>query len=322
MKKNILILMGGGGSEHEISLVSASYIESQIDKNLFTTYLVEIKKDFSWSLNGENCFLNFNKQLELSDRKIEIDAAIPCIHGTPGETGEIQSLFKLTGLNYFGCESESSVLCFNKLTTKLMLELAGVATTPFIQVKNTIELEDAKAFIAKHGECYLKATNQGSSVGCYFIKKFTEFESHVNEAFHYSPFVILEKSIQEVSAFEYKDELIVTLPGEIISPSKFYSYEEKYSANSKTKTMAVADNISENALDKIAYYSKLAFHQLKLRHLSRIDFFLTEDDEVYINEINTFPGHTEISMFPKMMEAYGVKYSDYMNYHLQKLTQK
>lgn len=324
MKKKILLVKGGGGSEHEISLISAKYVEEKVDRNQFELYSVEIDKKFQWKLDGKDCELNFKKELLCGDSAVKIDAVIPCLHGYPGETGDIQSYFQLIGLPYLGCNPESSLLCFNKLATKLFLESMGIKTTRYIQLYDNQDIERGAEFIKENGLCFLKATNQGSSVGCYQIKTLEDFKKNIKEAFTYSPFVILEKAIDgrelEVSAFEYQNKIFITPPGEIECETDFYSYEEKYSSTSKTKTITTAQNISKKALTEINRQATLAFKALKLRHLARIDFFLSTQDEVLINEVNTFPGHTSISMFPLMMEASGVKYSDFLNQHLENLT--
>lgn len=321
--KNILLVVGGGGTEHDISLISSEYITSQINSQKFKVYKVEITKDLNWEYEGKTCSINFNRELEVGTEKIKLNAAIPCLHGYPGETGDIQSYFDLIRLPYFGCDSQSSILCFNKLATKLLLESYGVQTTPFIQIINPEETNLARQFFLDHKSVYVKATNQGSSVGCYRVDRLEDLSSAIKEAFRFSPFVILEKNIVgrelEVAAFEFDGKVHTTVPGEIICPNDFYTFEEKYATVSETTTETVAKNIPENILSEIKGQSLLAFKALKLRHLSRIDFFYTEEGEVLINEINTFPGHTQISMFPTMMENYGVKYSDFINQHLEKL---
>ena len=324
--KNVLVAKGGGSSEHEISLISAKYIESQINKNDFRILPVEIDKNFNWTYEGKPCLLTFDKILKTADEDFPIDLAIPIFHGYPGETGDIQSFFEILKLPYFGCKSEASVLCFNKLATKLWLEMAGLNTTPFLPINSTesSEINKAYEFLKQHKVVYTKATNQGSSVGCYRCENDEELKKAIEEAFTHSPFVILEKEMLgrelEVSAFEYNKKVHITPPGEIECPDKFYSYEEKYSQESHTKTHVLAPNISEDIQTEIVRQAKIAFDSLKLRHLSRIDFFLTNEGEVVINEINTFPGHTQISMFPMMMENYGVKYSDYLNQTLHSLS--
>ncbi len=324
--KNILLIKGGGSTEHEISLISAQYIKDQINSNEFHVVDVEIDKNFTWRHQGEICQLNFDRTLQTTHKKIKIDIAIPCIHGFPGETGDIQSFFELIKLPYLGCNPETNTLCFNKLATKVWLEKVGVPTSPFMQLHNAKDesLQTAETFLKEHHVVYVKATNQGSSVGCYRCQTTQELKQACKEAFEYSPFVIIEKEIKgrevEVSAFEYENKLHITLPGEIECPSQFYSYEEKYNKNSETKTHVEAPNLNQEVLQKINKYAFRACQSLKVRHLSRLDFFVTESDEVILNEINTFPGHTKISMFPMMMENYGVKYSDFINSNLKSLT--
>ncbi len=217
-------------------------------------------------------------------------------------------------------------MCFNKLATKLWLEASGITTTPFLSIQNNSkeQLNKANEFLTKHQSVYVKATNQGSSVGCYRCSNKKELFEAIEKAFTFSPFIILEKEIigreLEVSAFEYGGKLHITKPGEIICPGQIYTYEEKYSADSKTETNIEALNISDESINEMTKQARLAFESLKLRHLSRIDFFLTEDNQIIINEINTYPGHTNISMFPMMMENYGVKYSDFLNEALSSLS--
>lgn len=324
MKKNIVVLVGGGGTEHEISLLSADYIESQIDREVFNVHRVLIDKSQKWTYQGLPINFTFDGELTMGSEKFKVDAAIPCIHGPPGETGEVQAFLELLNIPFLGCKSEASILSFNKLATKLLLENAGIKTAPFVQLQKEDGQKKLELFFKEHKDIYLKATNQGSSVGCYHITDEKEISSRLKEAFSYSPYVIAEKTINgrelEVAVFEYNKKWTATIPGEIDCPSEFYSYEEKYSENSETKTLVEAPNISAENQAKMKEMALAAVETLKLRHLARIDFFLADDGEIYINEINTFPGHTKISMFPMMMENSGVKYFDYLNHTLNSLT--
>lgn len=325
--KNILLLKGGAGAEHDVSLVSAQYIASQIDTKKFNIIDVIIEKNFKWFSSNKSCYLGENQNLIFpnSNESLKIDAAIPCIHGQPGETGEIQSYLSLKNIPFLGCQSEASVLCFNKLATKLWLESVGLKTTPFLNIHKDVESSTVAEFFDQHKSVYIKATNQGSSVGCYPCNDKKDLHKLVNKAFEFSPFVIIEKTISgrelEVAAFEHEDKLYFSKPGEIVCPDDFYSYEEKYSKNSTTQTYVEAINLQTETIKEIQRQAKIAFQSLKLRHLSRIDFFLTDENEVYINEINTFPGHTSISMFPLMLENMGISYFNFLNGHLEKLVQ-
>jgi D-alanine-D-alanine ligase len=315
MKKNILLLCGGGGTEHEVSLISSKYIEKTLrDMNLYNVIKVEIGKDKIYrTLNSDDSYgeiveLNFKRQL-IGEKIHDIHIVVPCIHGPPGETGEIQTFFDLIGLPYLGCGPEASLICFNKVTSKLWYNALGIPNTPFEFLTSLEESQKALDFFNRFGNVFVKAASQGSSVGCFQVFKAEELKSALSEAFKYSRYVLIEKMVNarelEISAYEFGGEIITTVPGEIKCPSKFYSYQEKYDPKSLTTTEIMAPHLSPEAVAKMREYALTAFTHLKLRHLSRIDFFYTDEGEIYLNEINTFPGMTPISMFPKMMENNG-----------------
>ena len=329
-KKNVLLLCGGGGSEHEVSLVSVKHIKEclkQIEN--VNVILIEIDKSGSWvDEKGKKYLLDPKGSLRSFDQDgdpgIKMNVAIPCIHGYPGETGDIQSYFEMIGLPYLGCNSETSKMCFNKITTKLWATALGVANTPYIFLaEQTSEaMERVKGFQALYGDIVIKASSQGSSVGCFMVEKGKDPTSTVKDAFKFSPFVLVEKRMKpreiEVSVYEFNGKLQISYPGEIICPGSFYSYEEKYSGGSQTTTETRAENLTPEQIRLITDYSSRLFHGLKLRHLSRVDFFLDEGT-IYLNEINTFPGLTPISMFPKMMESNGHSFKDFLSQHIQNL---
>ncbi len=329
-KKNVLLLCGGGSSEHEVSLVSVKYIKECLSGIAGVELkTIEIDKSGSWvDEAGKKYLLDPKGYLRSFDQDgnagIKMDYAVPCIHGYPGETGDIQSYFEMIGLSYLGCNSETSKMCFNKITTKMWASALGVANTPyiFLSENDKSSLQIVKDFQAKHGDVVVKASNQGSSVGCYLVEKGQDPASTIQKAFGYSPFVLVEKRMKpreiEVSVYDFDGKLQVSFPGEIICPSNFYSYEEKYSQQSLTTTVTRAENLTSEQIKKITDYATKLYHGLKLRHLSRIDFFL-EGDVIYLNEINTFPGLTPISMFPKMMEANGHSFKTFLEQHISNL---
>ena len=316
---NVLILCGGDGSEHNISIISSNYIKEQL-KNIpnINTYHVVIHNN-NWLLNDkENCSLSMNKKLCFGEEQIDVDYVIPCIHGYPGETGDIQSYLEMIQIPYLGCGSESSKICFNKISTKLWFDAINIPNTEFVFITNNSKENQKKAeeFFDKHQNIFIKAASQGSSVGCYKVEKKSDLKDKINEAFKYSNEVLIEKSVKprelEIAAYEYKGELIITNPGEIITPSNnFYTFDEKYKSNSHSYTKIEAE-LDENTLNKIKTYARKAFVDLKLKDLSRIDFFLLEDSTILLNEINTFPGMTQISMFPKMLEHHGENMKDFL----------
>jgi D-alanine-D-alanine ligase len=330
-KKNVLLLCGGGSSEHEVSLRSVKFYEDcMAQMPAVHTIKIEIDKQGQWvDTSGKRYLLDGKRYLRAFEQDgapgTLIDVAIPCIHGYPGETGDLQSYFEMIELPYFGCNSETSKMCFNKITTKMWATALGVANTPYIFVSENNEESHArvKEFQKLHGDLVIKASNQGSSVGCYMVTAGQDIDKYINDAFGLSPFVLIEKRMKprelEVSAYEYDGKLQISYPGEIVTPtSTFYTYEEKYSAASESKTFICAENVTQEQVKTITDYATRLYRGLKIRHLSRIDFFL-DDGKIYLNEINTFPGSTSISMFPKMLEANGHSFKAYLEQHIASL---
>ncbi|MGR5558163.1 D-alanine--D-alanine ligase [Vibrio fortis] len=318
---NILLLCGGGSSEHEVSLVSAGYLFEQLNSiEDFNVVRVEIKSE-GWCLDsGELVYLDINNQMLCGDKdQMKIDFIAPCIHGFPGETGDIQSLFEMAKIPYLGCGSEASNNSFNKITSKLWYDALGIPNTPYLFLSDNNEQSHtaAKEAFEKWGKVFVKAARQGSSVGCYQVTESEQLEEAVDKAFTFSDQVLVEKAVVprelEVAAYEIDGELHISKPGEVIAPNgAFYTYEEKYGADSHSTTEVEATNLTEEQLKQIDNDARKVFTQMKLRHLSRIDFFLTEDNEIYLNEVNTFPGMTPISMFPKMVEHNGHTFSSFL----------
>ncbi|HCG8620838.1 TPA: D-alanine--D-alanine ligase [Vibrio parahaemolyticus] len=321
MIKNILLLCGGGSSEHEISLLSANFVEQQLNliQNVKVTR-VEIKNEGWVTDQGELVYLDLNtKQLCSNESNQTIDFIVPCIHGFPGETGDIQSLFEIAGIPYLGCGPEASSNSFNKITSKLWYDALDIPNTPYLFLTRNDEHahRQAEQAFEKWGKVFVKAARQGSSVGCYSVTEKQAIAKAVNDAFGYSDQVLVEKAVKprelEVAAYEMNGELHITKPGEVIAPDgAFYSYDEKYSSSSHSLTEVEATNLTQEQIDKIRHASETVFKQMNLRHLSRIDFFLTEDNEIYLNEVNTFPGMTPISMFPKMLQNNGHKFHEFL----------
>ncbi|MDA0148330.1 D-alanine--D-alanine ligase [Vibrio sp. LaRot3] len=322
-KTSILLLCGGGSSEHEVSLVSANYLQSQLElTEEFSVIRVEMKKDGWFTENGELALLDTNTgQLNFADTSLHIDFVVPCIHGFPGETGDIQSLLELSGIPYLGCRAEASTNSFNKITSKLWYDALGIPNTPYLFLSEDNQESYTRSVEAfnQWGSVFVKAACQGSSVGCYKVTELSELQKAISDAFTYSDQVLVEQAVKprelEVAAYEYNGELVLTKPGEVKAPEDaFYSYEEKYAETSHSTTDIEAQNLTEDQLESIRVNAEKVFKQMKLRHLSRIDFFLTPDGQIYLNEVNTFPGMTPISMFPKMLENNGDKFHEFLAY--------
>lgn len=319
MTKNILLIAGGDSSEHEISLISSKYVAQKLEANPDYRVIncVLHNNEFQLADGGKGYFIqhqNFEMhKADGSQESVIIDCAVPCLHGFPGETGDIQAFFKLHDVPFIGCDKEASLNCFNKVTTKFYLSALNIENTPstFVADDSEASLKHAHtAFKDFGGDIYVKAASQGSSIGCYHITQESELDQAIKDACDLSPLVLIEKTIVhrelEVAAFEYQGQLHVTEPGEIVIPSDvFYTFDEKYSASSNTTTTVEVEGLTPLQREMIKSMAIRAFKGLKLRHLSRIDFFLSNDGVIYINEINTFPGMTPISMFPKLVEHAG-----------------
>ncbi|MCK6263587.1 D-alanine--D-alanine ligase [Vibrio sp. ZSDE26] len=317
----ILLLCGGGSSEHEVSLLSADYLQQQLSNSLnFNVIRVEMREGAWYNDLGKLVSLNTNKAtLNCDTTETPIDFVIPCIHGYPGETGDIQSMLELASIPYLGCGPEASTNSFNKITSKLWYDALDIPNTPylFLSQNDAEALKEAEKALETWGSLFIKAARQGSSVGCYKVTELSELKSSIDSAFGYSDQVLIEKAVKprelEVAAYEFDGELFLSRPGEVIAPSDaFYSYEEKYSADSHSSTKIEATDLTELQLETIETSATKVFKQMRLRHLSRIDFFLTEGGDIYLNEVNTFPGMTPISMFPKMLENNGHTFSEFL----------
>ncbi|ELE2041313.1 D-alanine--D-alanine ligase [Vibrio vulnificus] len=323
MMRNVLLLCGGGSSEHEISLLSSEYLQQQLGLiDNVNVLKVEIKNEGWFDQKERLVYLDIHTKSVKSDEfneSIDIDFIVPCIHGFPGETGDIQSLFELAGIPYLGCGPEASSNSFNKITSKLWYDAIGIPNTPylFLTENNEESHQLSREAFDKWGKLFVKAARQGSSVGCYSVTNIEQLSDAIDKAFGFSHQVLVEKAVKprelEVSAYEMNGQLHISKPGEIIAPDgAFYSYDEKYSAGSHSITEVEAKNLTEQQLATIQQCSEKVFRQMNLRHLSRIDFFLTSEGEIYLNEVNTFPGMTKISMFPKMLQHNGHKFHEFL----------
>ncbi|EPZ50843.1 D-alanine--D-alanine ligase N-terminal [Bacteriovorax sp. BAL6_X] len=318
-RKNILIICGGGSTEHEVSLRSAAFVKEQVALiQELNPIVVEMTKTGEFTLNGHKVSLN-GQILETATERPYINYVIPVIHGPPGETGEIQSFLEMHKLPYFGPRHEGSSICFNKVSTKLWFDHLGIPNTQWMSIHKDLPYERSEVvdfFEKSNNDVFIKAASQGSSVGCYHVTNREDLIDAINKALEYSDDILIERTVKgrelEIAVFEQDGNLHASRPGEIVNASdEFYDYEQKYSDQSKAKTFVEAPDLTNEQVSQMQIIAKTTFKCLKLRHLSRIDFFLSEGN-IYLNEINTFPGMTSISMFPKMLENTGLKFSDFL----------
>ena len=326
-KKNICVVFGGVSSEHEVSKLSAKTVLTNIDYDKFNVFPVFITKDGRWkffegnlddvvSKNPEDfskadaiispdredkCLIKFSK--DGSFEKIHIDAAFPVLHGKFGEDGTIQGLFSLAGIPYAGSGVVGSGVCMDKCMAKILFEKAGINQASWVEVKKGDKL-DTKLVEEKLGyPVFVKPSAAGSSVGVTKAANEEELKAAVKLAFEHDYKVLIEEAI---NAREVEISLMGNLmpecspyAGEIMPAKEFYDFEAKYEDES-SKLMLPAP-IDGDTLNHIKDLAKRAYRICECRGFARVDFFVEKTTgEIFLNEINTLPGFTEISMYPKL----------------------
>ncbi|MBR5157764.1 MAG: D-alanine--D-alanine ligase [Clostridia bacterium] len=337
MKKTVCVIFGGRSSEHEVSCSSAANVLSYIDKELYEVITVGITKEGNWRLyNGgldeirnrtwesaefKKCILSpdprhhgllvFNKNGDVS--VTHIDIIFPVLHGKNGEDGTIEGLFELAGVPYVGCGVLASSACMDKITTKIILKNAGIPVCDGFDIC-AHEAEDACAVNKKITDTVgypvvIKPSNAGSSVGITLVKSESELAPALKLAVENDRRILIERAMNirelECAVMGSYEKAEASCVGEIVKKTEMYDYETKYITDS-TELVMPAD-ISDGISDKIRQMAIKAFSALDCFGLSRIDFFMDKDTgEILLNEINTLPGFTNISMYPKLWEKSGV----------------
>jgi D-alanine-D-alanine ligase len=338
MKKIVAIIFGGRSSEHEVSLRSAKNVFEALDKSKFDFVLVGISKEGSWyRFAGPEVF---NSAVRLSDKslpanadpvalicesgkplfyslknqaKFQIDCAFPILHGTFGEDGTIQGLFKMMGLAFVGCGVWSSAAGMDKEVMKRLLTLEGIHNAKYalLTPQNKMSFEELSKKLG--APFFIKPANAGSSVGVHKIKTKEDFESGLKDALSYDSKVLAEEFIQgrelECAVMGLSATAKASVPGEVIANHEFYSYEAKYVDENGASTVIPA-KLTPAEIELVQKLAIKTYQVMGCDGLTRVDFFLKKNGELYVNEINTIPGFTKISMYPKMWEASGVGYSD------------
>ena len=336
---NLAIIFGGKSTEHNISIVSATSIIYNLNKKKYNIFPIYINKEglfYKYTKPIKDIkILTINdsiKELEpitnITEYLKNIDVIFPVLHGLYGEDGTIQGLFELLGIKYVGCKVLSSSLCMDKVYTKIIFEKANINTAKSMYIKkdkksylyidnnfNTYKLtskelaQKTKEYL--HYPVFIKPSNQGSSVGVNKANNSKELIKYLNIAFKYDSKVLIEEAIigKEVEcAILGNDILTLSSVGEIKSAEEFYSFNSKYK-NKESITIIPAE-LPNNIIETIKELAKKAYIACDCKGLSRIDFFIEEKtNKIYINEINTLPGFTNISMYPKLMEHSNISYS-------------
>lgn len=336
MKKQIAIIFGGRSAEHEVSIRSARNVAAALDTKKFEAHLIGISKEGSWYYFSDNSV--FEKTSALNDKNIPamaqsaslvstkskpslmiigseknipLDLAFPVMHGTFGEDGCIQGLFKMMNLPFVGCGVLGSALGMDKEVMKRLLLVAKIPAAKYEVIyahnpQSFAELEKSLGL-----PFFIKPANAGSSVGVHKIKSQQDFQNKIKDAFLYDHKILAEEFIDgreiEVSVKGLNQSPTASVAGEIVPTHEFYSYEAKY-IDENGAHLHIPAKITEQQQVEIQNWACKAFKILECDGLSRVDFFLKKDGKIYLNEINTIPGFTKISMYPKMWEASGISY--------------
>lgn len=337
MKQKLLVLCGGQSSEHIVSRMSCTSVLNNLNKDKYELTLVGITTDGKWYyLNQKQTDLAKDSWLDNSRPVEDVygllksqDVALPVLHGLYGEDGTIQGLFELTQLPYVGCRVLGSSVAMDKIYTKKILDTVGIPQVKSVYVKkryddklvvvdqNFDEISNVEEYIGEQigFPCFIKASRSGSSVGCYRCDKQSDLMAKLMEAGKYDRHIVVEECIDCIeleTAVLGNDDVIVSRVGQIMPHGEFYTFESKYEdEESKTCIPALVD---EKIQEQIRQYAIKVFKAVDGHGLSRVDFFLDKKtNKVYLNEINTMPGFTKISMYPQLMEDFGISYSELLD---------
>ncbi|MDN6859563.1 D-alanine--D-alanine ligase [Pseudomonas sp. CAN2814] len=339
-KLRVGVIFGGRSAEHEVSLQSAKNIVDALDRERFEPVLIGIDKEGRWHLNDASDYLlnqenpalialnRSNRELAVVPGKAEqqlvetgsrqlldhVDVIFPIVHGTQGEDGCLQGLLRMADIPFVGSDVLGSAICMDKDVSKRLLRDAGIAITPFVSLTrtNAARTPFAEAQRKLGLPLFIKPANMGSSVGVSKVEDEAAYNEAVRLALAFDDKVLVESAVKgrEIEcAVLGNEQPIASGCGEIVVGSGFYSYDSKYIDEDAAKVVVPAD-IPAEASERIRQLAVDAFLALECSGLARVDVFLTETGEVLINELNSLPGFTRISMYPKLWQAAGMTYSE------------
>lgn len=337
-KIRVGIVFGGRSAEHEVSLQSAKNVIDALDHDKYEPVLIGIDKSGRWYLSERSSYLlneNNPKMISLGnsvnpvtflpgsqgnelmcitnqERIGPIDVVFPVLHGPYGEDGTIQGLLRLADIPFVGAGVLGSAVGMDKDVMKRLLRDAGIPVADFLVYRSL------KAALADFGNVqeklglpvFVKPANLGSSVGISKVRNRAEYEAAVKAAFQFDRKILIEENVsgREIECSVLGNENpIASLPGEILPQADFYSYEAKY-IDEKGAILQVPAELPENLVRRVQELAVEVFTVLCCEGMARVDLFLKEDGSLLVNELNSIPGFTRISMYPKLWEATGLKY--------------
>ncbi len=330
-KIRVAVLYGGRSAEHEVSLLSAAAVIKHLDKNKFTVIPVGIDKQGCCFINElQHLYVNDEIVLKTQNAKClqnlaelnpdTLDIIFPVLHGTFGEDGTIQGLFEVLGLAYVGADVLGSAIGMDKDVAKRLAAAAEIPVVPFVSIDSglwTIKKDELIQNIEREigYPLFVKPANVGSSLGITKVKKSNDLVVAIELAFTYSTKILLEKAFEireiEMAVLEnlqWGAEPLMSRVGEIIPSHEFYSYEAKY-LDPKGAELMIPATLQQGQWQQLKQLAIKIFKCLACSGMARIDFFIEKQSQrIYFNELNTIPGFTKISMYPKLWEASGLSY--------------
>ena len=333
-KTRVAVLFGGKSAEHEVSIQSARNIVRALDTSRYEVVLIGIDKNGSWIPFDESRLFLEN---EISSSKKEndsdavlaqygaarekllenIDVVFPALHGSSGEDGTMQGFLTFANIPFVGTGVLGSAIGMDKDISKRLLRDADIPVARFLVCRKH-EKEQFSFEKLEHElgvPLFIKPANLGSSVGVAKVHNTEEYTIALDTAFSYDDKILAEEYIRgkEIECAVLGNETLrVSVCGEVVSHHSFYSYEAKY-LDTNGATLIIPADISKSLSQKIQMLAQKAFEVLCCEGMARVDFFVADDERVFVNEINTIPGFTSVSMYPKLWEASGISYENLIN---------
>lgn len=342
-KEKIAVVFGGMSTEHDVSIVSGTSVLKNLNKEKYDIFSVYIDREGNWFKYTKPVdkieVLNVGDKIEELDKIEEpmeylknIDVVFPVLHGLYGEDGTIQGMLELLNKKYVGCKVLASSVCMDKVYTKVIFDKAKINQAKYIYIRKAGEryiyidnefneeihsLEEIADIVYKKigFPVFVKPSNSGSSVGINKSHDIEELKEHIKYASKFDKKILIEENIygREVEcAVLGNEDVKASCVGEILPAEEFYTFDAKYK-NAESRVVIPAD-LPEDISNEIRSTAIKAFKAVDGKGLSRVDFFVENGtNKVIINEINTLPGFTQISMYPKLWEEAGIKYSDLLD---------
>ena len=309
MKKNVAVVMGGYSSEYDISMKSGQVVFDNLEGELFNCFKIVIRKDKWICLDDSEKEFDIFKDdfsVQFENKRVNFDVAFIVVHGSPGEDGLLQSYFDVIGIPYTGCDSHTSAITFNKRDCISFLKKYNIPSAKSIHLNIDDDIDEEKIIKNIGIPCFVKANKSGSSFGVYKVNDKNELLKSIKNSFKVDNEILIESFLDgtevSVGVMKYKNNIEIFGITELISENDFFDYEAKYEGKSKEITPA---NISEIQKNNVLKISKKIYLKLGMKGFSRSEFIFVGDTPHFL-EINSIPGMTNESIFPKQAKNKGI----------------